>query len=466
SSQVLVMVEDDPGQVSADFGVVQAAGPVALSKTIKIVNKGAAGVRYALAYQPITTMPGVRYELSSSSIEVGPRQAGTVTVTLRIDDPSALHRTPDPTIETLQRGAARQFLPDASGRVVLTPVPGAPPLRVPVYAAPRPVAGISVPERLSAGGDRRAVLTLSGRGVDQGTGAAAYRSLISVLELQAESAQLPECEGPILLGCTPNGTATGGDIRYVGVMSTAPLARGHGRPQDALLAFGITTWGEWYNVGSNIVPFIDIDTTGDGLPDFEVRAMKLPGTDVLVAATMNLRAPPGAPPVAVLPVNGQFGDVDSGVFDSDVILLPVTLTALGIDPSAITAPIRYTAGTLGFYPGPVSVGAVIDSTAPAIADAVRPAVWAEGAGDPAVTYLARPGTALIVNRDPLAARPARLLVLHPGNPSGHRVQLVRVPGVGSDSVDGPVVPVPVPAPLPRVARPAGRLGSGARSAGP
>lgn len=59
---------------------------------------------------------------------------------------------------------------------------------MPVYAAPRPVANIPAPERLQFhGNDRQAVLALSGRGVDQGNGDAAYRSLISVLQLQTES---------------------------------------------------------------------------------------------------------------------------------------------------------------------------------------------------------------------------------------------------------------------------------------
>jgi hypothetical protein len=158
--------------------------------------------------------------------------------------------------------------------------------------------------------------------------------------------------------CTPNATAQSGDIRYVGVTSTAPLAVSQGRPADALLAFWITTWAGWYNVGSNTIPFVDIDTNSDGLPDFEVRGTKLAGTDVLVAATVNLHAPADSPPVQVLQVNGQYGDVDSGVFNS---------------------------------------------TGPALFDAVRPGLWAQGAGDPALSYLARPGTALMVNRDATAA---------------------------------------------------------------
>jgi hypothetical protein len=105
----------------------------------------------------------------------------------------------------------------------------------------------------------------------------------------------------------------------------------------------------------------------------------------------------------------------------------------------------------------VNVGSVIDSTVPALFDAVRPALWAEGTGDPALSYLARPGTALVVNRDTGAAvvqRATQLLVLHLNNPAGHQVQVVRVSAADAASVLGPVggpaVPVPVPAapPLP------------------
>ncbi|MDQ3763477.1 MAG: hypothetical protein M3460_18160 [Actinomycetota bacterium] len=495
-NEVLAMVEDDPGQVSAGFGVVQAAGPVTLSKTIKIANKGATAARYAVAYQPIIAVPGVSYQLSGPSVDVAPRGASRLTVTLRIDDPSALRRTADPTIEKIQLGAARQFLADASGRVVLTPrgpgagVPRGPGagvphdpgagvlLRVPVYAAPRPVADISAPDNVQfRGNDRQAVLTLSGRGVDQGSGDAAYRSLISVLQLQTESGKLPECNGLLVLNCTPNGTAQGGDIRYVGVTSTAPLAVARGRPADALLAFGITTWGNWYNIGSNTVPFVDVDTTSDGLPDFEVRGTKLAETDVLVAVTVNLHAPPGSPPVQVLPVNGQFGDVDSGVFDSNVIVLPVSLAALRINPSAATAPISYTAGVLGYYAGPVNIGSVIDSTAAVLFDAVRPALWAEGAGNPVLSYRARPGAALVINRDTTAAvtqRATQLLMLHPDNPSGHRARLVRVSAAGSVPVDGPAggpiggptVSLPAPATPPRPGQSPDGAVRGIRPAGP
>ena len=468
-NQVLAMVQDDPGQVSANFGVVEVSGPTTLTKTIRVLNKGPTAAGYSAAYEPITTIPGVSFQLSTGQVSVDPGDTERFTVTMRIDDPAALRKTADPTIEKVQLDVARQFLADASGRIVLTPQPdvssgvgapqvpgaGAPqtpvPLRVPVYAAPKPVAEIAAADQVRfSEGDTRAVLDLRGRGVDQGSGDEAYRSVLSVLQLGTESPPLPECGGGRAVDCTPNETAKGGDLRHVGAASTAPLVRIQGRPQDAVLAFGLTTWGDWYNIGSNTIPFVDMDTTGDGVPDFETYVTKPAGSDVLVAVTTDLGAE-GFPMVDAQPVNGQFGDVDSNVFDTNVIVLPVTLAALGIDPTAASAPITYTTGVSGFYTGPGDADGVIDVTGPVLFDALTPGLWTQGGGDPALAYLARPGTALVVNRDGEAATEQRaedLLVIHHHNASGDRAQVVdvRVPlQLPLTQLPVPVSAVPVPA---------------------
>ncbi len=454
---VLAMVADEPGSVSATFGVVQAAGPVSRSKVIKVVNKGSSPVRYTASYEPITTVPGVRYELSAQSLDIVGSGVAELVLTLHIDDPAALRKTADPTIEKTQLGQARQFLADASGRVVLTPAgPDAADrqaLRVPVYAAPKPVADIAVPDELRFDGtDQQATLTLSGNELDQGSGDAAYRSLISVLQLQVESGRLPECSSLFTADCVPNDTARGGDIQYVGATSTAPSAVAQGEPDQALLAFGITTWGEWYNLGGNTIPFIDIDTNGDGTADFEVFVTKPDGTDLLLAETIDLRVP-DMPTVDLQPINGQFGDVDTGVFDTNVVLLPVSLAALGIDPAATSAPIIYTAGVAGFYTGPGDIDSTIDSTTPVLFDAARPALWTEGAGAPALSYLARAGDELVVHRDAgvgglLAQLSSQLLVLHLHNATGDRVQAVRVAALDVLPALAPLPPLPLPVPAP------------------
>lgn len=458
-TDVVAMVQDAPGHVSVGFGVVEAAGPATLARTVEVVNKGGTAASYSVGYEPITTIPGVIYELSESEVEVDPGQTERFTVTLRIDDPGALRKTADPTIEKIQLGAPRQFLADASGRIVLRPQEGAAQeLRVPVYAAPKPVADIATADTVRFNGrDTSAVLELGGRGLDQGTGDQAYRSVVSVLQLQAESPRLPVCGDEVTVDCTPTVSAEGADLRHIGVTSTAPLAVAQGRPADAVLAFGLTTWGNWSSIGGVPVPYVDIDTTGDGLPDFETFVTRSADTDVLVAATVNLAAE-GFPIVDIRPVNGQFGDVDTGVFDTNAIVLPVTLAALGIDPAAPAAPLTYSVGMLGLT-GPDDTDEVVDTVGPIFYDALRPALRAQGGGEPAVAFLARPGTALVVQRDEIASltQPSsELLVIHHHNATGDRAQVVRVSAPAQLPPLGLLPLPPAPRPVPEGEVPAAR----------
>ncbi len=424
-NQVLAYVQDDPGAVSASFGVVEVSQPVSKTKTVKVVNKSTKWVDYTVGYEALTQIPGVRYDLSAKTVRLSPRGIARVTVTLKIDDPAALRKTVDPTIEANHLGVPRQFLADASGRVVLTPTSGsAVSLRVPVYSAPKPVSDINVPSSVRVpGSSGQTVLNLTGRGVNQG----AYKSLVSVLELQASSPQLPECRRNVTTNCVLNNTAKGGDLRYVGAASTAPLAKAQGTPENAMLAFGVATWGNWYSLGNNTIPFIDIDTNGDGAFDYEVYATKLTDTDLLVASTVNLKT--GAT-VDIQGVNGQFGDVDTNVSDTNVVVLPVLLSALGIDASADTSRIGYQVGVAGYYVAPGTSNGLIDSLPnPLSFDPLKPGLWAQGGGDAALSYQSRPGTALVVNRDAAALATDgadSLLVLHHHNASGDKADVVKV----------------------------------------
>ncbi len=435
-NQVLAFVEDDPGYVSANFGVVEVAKPVSKTKTIKIVNKSTKSVEYKVGYTAATSIPGVSYVLSQDKVKLSPRGIARVKVTLKIDDPKALRKTVDSTVVPEQLGVARQFIADASGRVTLTPTVGATvPLRLSVYSAPKPVADISTSSALKfRGNDKQAVLNLSGRGVDQGTGTQTYRSLVSVLELQAQSPKLRDCKRNVTENCALNETAKGGDLRYVGAASTAPLAKAQGKPEESMLAFGVATWGNWYNLGNNTVPFIDIDTNGDGTADFETFATRLKDTDLLVASTVDLKT--GAQ-VDLQPINGQFGDVDTNTADTNVAVLPVLLTALGIDPAKDTARISYVAGTSGFYVAPGNANGLIDVIDHSLSyDPLKPGLWAQGGGDAALSYVAKPGTALVVNRDAAALKTDKsegLLVLNHHNASGDRASVVYVCSTGRNS---------------------------------
>ncbi|SFP12039.1 S8 family serine peptidase [Amycolatopsis rubida] len=430
-NQVLAYVQDDPGAVSVTFGTVEAAGPVTLSKTIKVVNKGVKAAEYSVGYEAVNGLPGVEYTVDKSSVKLNPRGVATVKVTLKIADPKALRKVLDPTMAASQAGLARQFVADASGRVAFTPKNGATvPLRVAVYSSPKPVSAITTPGgvRFGANADQ-AVLNLGGKGIDQGSGSQRYRSLISVLELQAESPQLPECDSHVTSDCTLNRTAKGGDLRYIGAASTAPLAKAQGEPENATLAFGITTWSDFANLGSNTVPFVDIDTNGDGKPDFETFVTKATGSDVLLVNTVSLTKP-GNPSVDLQAINGQLGDVDTNVFDSNVMVLPVSIAALGIDPKEASHRISYTVGTAGYYVAPGTSNGLIDQVSTPISfDALAPAYSVQGGGDAALGYVAKPGTALVVNRNKAAVagdKAKGLLAIEHHNATGQRASVVRI----------------------------------------
>jgi subtilisin family serine protease len=425
-NEVLAYDEAAPAVVTAGFGVVEAGGPVTLTKTIKVVNKGVNTVKFDVAYHAVTSMPGVQYTLDKSSITLSPRGIARVKVTLSIPDPKALRKVADPTIVKEQLGVARQFLADASGRIELNPTQGSSvPLRVAVYAAPKPVANISTPTRVHTR-HGQGILNLSGKGLAQGNGDQRYESLISVLELQANSPKLPACHGSVMTDCAINDTARGGDLRFVGAASTAPLAKAQDQPENAMLGFGIATWGDWYNLGSNTQPFVDIDTDGDGTPDFETFVTKPTDTDVLVAETVDLNS---GDLVDIQGVNGLFGDVDSNVFDTNVVVLPVLLSALGIDATADTARISYQVGVAGFY---AMSGGLVDSIPNTLSfDPLKPGLWVQGGGDPALSFVSRAGTALVVNRDAAALAQDHadsLLVLNHHNAKGNRATIVRVNG--------------------------------------
>jgi subtilisin family serine protease len=429
-TQVLAMVEDSPGSVGVSFGTVEVADKTTMTRTVRVVNKGSTAAQFTVSYQELTKIPGVRYEVPPGTISVGPNAAVPVTVTLQIDDPAALRKTIDPTVAPTQGDTPRQFVADASGRLVLTPTAGAP-LRLPVYAAPKPVGQITTDETISFRNQAdTATLPLRGKGIDQGEGSQAYRSLISVLELQATSPQLPACHRNLTNSCTVNDTAKGADIRYVGAASTAPYEVEHGSPDKAVVAFGIATWGNWYNIGSNTVPYVDIDTNGDSKADFEAVVTKITGTDVWVVNTVDL-AKPDHPSVARTPLNGLLGDVDTNVFDTNVAVLPVPLDALGIDAAkATSARISYTVGMAGFYAAPGAEGGMIDKVEPVSFDPLKPGLRATGQGEDALVFVAKPGSALSISRDKTALAADKsegLLVLNHHNGSGNRATVVRIP---------------------------------------
>ncbi|MEU6149760.1 S8 family serine peptidase [Actinosynnema sp. NPDC047251] len=422
-TDLLAMVDDERGAVGVSFGPVEAARlPVTLRKNIRVVNKGRKSQLVNVSYQAATTVPGVRFDVWPPVVNVHPNRAEEVKVTLRVT-PDDLRKVADPTLVKQQVDVARQFLAEASGRVVLKS--GRTLLRVPVYAAPKPVAEIGA-DAVTFGGDQ-AALRLRGRGLAQGEGDQAYRSLVSAFELQGTSDRLPDCTDEVKTDCAVNGSAKGGDLRYVGAASTAPSDKS----PDALLAFGVVTWENWVTLGAGNTPEIRVDTSGDGEHDYLVKVVKpVDGNGNVVADVWLARTTRVADDEVVdeQPVNTQHGDVDTNVMDSNVVVLPVTLAALGIDPTAASARLTYTAGTTGQYPAPGNEGGFVDKIGATMSfDPLAPGYSVRTGEVSAVLFLAKPGRVLEVHRDPaaLAADQAEgLLLLHHHNATAQRAEVL------------------------------------------
>jgi subtilisin family serine protease len=368
NSTVLAYSSDVEGGVSASFGVVEApAGQtVTVERHVRVQNTSNAAVDVNLGYSPAIEEPGVSYSLSADSLHLDAFGAQDVTITLTAvaDD---LRHTIDPTMQFIQSGVPRQFLSDASGWLMVA----APDhdLRVPVYGAVKPVSQVSGEPGAVEGGTG---VVLTGSGFEQGdpTDPSSWVSLVSVMDFGAESPQLQACEDSSGVGCTINQTAAAGDIQYVG---TGVSPDDSGSVDDGWLWFGISTYADWATIGNSTIPYVDFDTNGDGDADYEVYAQNVAGTDVLVAWLIDLST---GKSIDAEPVNMAFGDLDTNVFDSNVVLLPVWPKLIGLTDAASTFPITYTVGTFSYYTN--NANGDIDDVGPVTFDAANPAVQVDG----------------------------------------------------------------------------------------
>jgi subtilisin family serine protease len=336
--------------VSASFGVVPAlvdGGTVTKKKTVVVQNFAKRATTYHLGYDSVIPSPGVTYTVSPKRLTVAGHSKKTATVTMTVD-PTALRHTIDPTMSATQSigvDLPRQFVSDASGHLTVTPT-GKRQLRIPVYGAAKPVSDTTATGQPGE-------IDLTGTGVDQGTGSEAYESLASVLQLGTSSLRQPQCSADLRSGCWTNQSDRAGDIHYVGA-GTA-MGPGEGGPaSDKYLWFGMSTYRNWAT-NNTMEPYVDIDTDGDGIPDIEIYAQNYASaqgrTDVFLAWTIDYRT---GDVLDIEPVNFNFGDVDTNVFDTNTILLPMDLEFVkdaGFDLTGDDVPVTYWGATSNGYTG-------------------------------------------------------------------------------------------------------------------
>jgi subtilisin family serine protease len=475
ANQTLAMVNDNSGAVSVSFGTLDATAPTTYTRTITVKNyRPVQTVQYVVSYDAIDANPGATYSVSPSEISLAPGQSQVVTVTLSVDPSQLVSRPEQSLVDDGQASAAAHsgtqpsFVPDASGRVLLTPAsPTAdevhlPQLRVPVYAAPRPASTMTQASSVALNSTGAGALTLSGNGVDvPGVNAddKHRRSVADVFELQGTSAAMPSCSATQISGCVPFGDDKAGDLKDVGFSSDVPSYLQFGEPDVATSVadgaqgyFGIATQGPW-RTPSNYEEYDVVMTDEAGNPLAVTFNTRLTGLDQFVAETLILN-PDGSPklngqgqPIAdVEPINNSFDGVDdTNVFNSDVLTMPVWLGFLAdngvINPSAPGGTrVNYLVDSFTESSGFTdSIGDPTVGQTPMSVDLAQPALWAGNLDDAgfdcgALGYCTtllddEPGVQLAVQKNAaqLAAdAPQGLLVFHHDNANGNRAQVVSV----------------------------------------
>lgn len=411
NTNVIAYNTQDPEQTSVTWGVVPVGDTtVVAKKTVTVKNFGTTSQRYTTSVSSSSTAGGATITASPASITLAPGKSAVVTLTLTAD-PATLERELDPTSAELQAGVPRDYVAQVSGRLVLTS--GTSQLRVPLQAAPRLVSDLTAsPVAFADAAAATADLAISGRGVASG----GWYSLTTPLNLGATSPKLESTPG---LVTSPSATAAG-DIRYVGWASTAPaVAAAGGDPTTGLLGIGIATDGEWATLGRYVIPVIDIDIDGDGAFDLETVVQKYNAdADVTIAATFDYDTGEN---LDVQLINGFSGSIDSGVFDSNVLVAPIGLDWAGI-PVGSTPTISVS--TYSDYAQADS--GVLDTADSFTVNPYDPAFWFDNDIPGSFSSLGDDGVTIPVHKGTGAADGQLLVFQHQNADTASRVQVVDV----------------------------------------
>jgi subtilisin family serine protease len=433
-----------PERTAITFDTRHVTGPVEERKTLRIENRGDTPVTYDLALDVTTNIAGVSRFLEPS--RVGPLAPGaTAEVIFRIQtDVHRLRHPRDPALRTGVNEFTRHWLSEFSGYISLTPVGGVgTPLRVPFFAAPRPASAISGEAWVDVRTEP-ARLALGGRGLISGPSFPFdFRALTTPLELLAASP-----ENPALTGYE-----RAGGLRYIGITTNYPHAGTEGEEEEdeeaAFVWFGVATWAPWHSLNS-IRFAVDIDTDRDGEFDYLLYVTSAVSddnadstfiSDVFVTRLSDLK---GNVPIQGFVNHFPANAYDTGVFDTNVAVLPVKVEDLGLPAANPAFDFRVRTTYAGALPGegPIEESEIFtyDPSRPALdfcgGENRFPGVFTDETRAIPVAYDAR---AFIGKR-------LGVLLLHHHNAPGERAQWVRVMNAGpiyGDDPDGPPAPDPV-----------------------
>jgi len=341
-TNVIAYNATNPDQTSISFGAPEVLVNATALEEVRIANKSDGVVTYTVAYTSVTTIPGVRFNVPTVPITV--TAGGFVNFpVIMTADAAQMRHTRDATLSINQGGLARHWLGEAAGYLVLQPISGTQttPLRVPIYAAPRPAAAIhALPAVLDFGSALQATqtITLQGVGITGTHPPTDVTSLVSALQLQWSSPDTAPLESVTPTEGSGADWYDHADLKYVGVTSdfaaTRSLTNGAGGVAESMLYFGVVTYENW-STPNEVMFEVSIDTSLDGNADFVLFNTNQLGyntngltSDSLITALRDLRTGMVTPQG---PLNGQPANaLDTAPFNTNVLLLPVRAGALGL----------------------------------------------------------------------------------------------------------------------------------------
>jgi subtilisin family serine protease len=407
-----VRSQENGALVTASFGAPEVSSATTAKRTLLVRNTADVAHTYSVAYESRIAKSGVAFSLSATSVTVPANGTATVTLTMTIADPTLLRKTIDPTQEQVQQGYPREFVSAATGLVTFTPAASdVTPLRLGVYAAPKPVSAVHGGDVTFTGSSTSSTIPLSGAGLSQGSGASAYSALAA----------------PFVLGGTdpkeafPAGSAqqslAAADVRSFGASSTAV---GMTDESQGVVSFGVQTQGPDANPGAVTNVEVLIDTNRDGKPDFLTYDAKSKAVDATFVTTVDLNDPKQKT-VDTWPLNADESQ-DTNTFDSAVKVLPVSLSALGYTQASKSAAFDYQVVTESAYaPGAATTGSsVVDETKSVTFDAFAPAYSFSSGG---VSSPVMADTAIDVTRGTTSTT-AKILLLHLHNAVGDQADVL------------------------------------------
>ncbi len=328
--------------VSVSFGDVEVPvdGSVALSKNISVVNKGAASVTYNVTYQSINVLAGASFSFPTTNFTVASGATSTVPVNFSATGNLLKHvLAPDVTTTQAVAGGTlgRQYLTEIAGYAVFTPTGGTEPvIRVPLYAAPKPVSSLhaTISNFVPTASSGSFAIPLSGSGIFTGASTPTdIVSLVKALELQYASPDVGN----------PNVSNDPNKIKYVGIASDyANRAAGSAKASTRII-FGIDGFGDGavpeFNAGERDI-YIDTMNHNDGVTfDYVIFLTSRPNgtvhSNVYFPELVNLNT--NSAVFLGLPTNGFYGSsfstvtgLDTNAFNNSINLVPVTAANLGL----------------------------------------------------------------------------------------------------------------------------------------